>query len=55
MLMARYPLSIGAERARIEVLLSTNLVEWQEGTPHLEPVSLQQLSNGHVTGQITAQ
>jgi hypothetical protein len=41
-----YPLSLGAERARIEVLFSTDLATWQDGAPHLEAVSQTQLGDG---------
>jgi hypothetical protein len=45
-LLLTYPLSLGAERARVEVLYSTDLGAWQEAVPHLEPVSTQQLGDG---------
>jgi CotH protein/lamin tail-like protein len=45
-LLLTYPLSLGAERARIEVLYSTDLVAWQDAAPHLEAVSMQQLGDG---------
>ncbi|MEO8351093.1 MAG: hypothetical protein ABI680_05140, partial [Chthoniobacteraceae bacterium] len=36
----------GAEGAQIEVLLSTNLVDWQPGDPDLEMVSTQPVGDG---------
>ena len=45
-LLLTYPLSLGAERAAIEVLLSTDLTNWQEGAPHLEAVSMEPLGDG---------
>jgi CotH kinase protein/Lamin Tail Domain len=41
-----YPRSIGAERAKVEVYFSTDLVAWAEGAPHLEAESMQPLSDG---------
>jgi hypothetical protein len=41
-----YPCSIGAERAKIEVFFSTDLVAWKEGAPHLEAESVQPLGDG---------
>ena len=41
-----YPLSLGAERAKIDVLFSTDLAAWQEAAPHLEAVSQLQLGDG---------
>ncbi len=41
-----YPLSLGAERAKIEVLFSTDLAGWLDAAPHLEAVSLTQLGDG---------
>src|SRR5258706_276223 len=45
-LLRAYPLSLDAVRAKIEVLFSTNLVEWQEGASQLEPISTKQLGDG---------
>jgi hypothetical protein len=45
-LLLTYPLSLEAERAKIEVLFSTNLVEWQEGASQLDPISIKQLGDG---------
>jgi hypothetical protein len=45
-LLLTYPLSLGAERAKIEVLFSTDLVAWAEGAPYLEAESMQPLSDG---------
>ena len=45
-LLLTYPLSLGAERAKIEVLFSTDLAAWQEAAPHLEAVSMEQLGDG---------
>jgi hypothetical protein len=45
-LLVTYPISVGAERAVVKVLLSTDLVTWQDGTAHLESVSNQQLGDG---------
>lgn len=45
-LLVSYPVSVGAERADVKVQLSTDLATWQDGTPHLEAVSTQQLGDG---------
>jgi hypothetical protein len=45
-LLLTYPLSPDAERAKIEVLFSTNMVGWQEAAPHLEAASMEQLGDG---------
>ena len=45
-LLLTYPVSLGAERAKIEVLFSTDLAAWQEGAPDLETVSMEQLGDG---------
>src|SRR2546430_3778330 len=45
-LLLTYPASLGAERAKIEVLFSTDLAAWQEGAPELETVSMEQLGDG---------
>src|SRR5439155_5877433 len=45
-LLLSYPHSIGAERAKIEVFYSTNFATWQDGAPHLEAQSTQQLGDG---------
>ena len=45
-LLLTYPLSLGAERAKIEVLFSTDLAAWQEAAPHLEAVPMEQLGDG---------
>ena len=39
-------MSLGADRARIEVLFSTDLNAWQEGAPLLEAVSMEPLGDG---------
>jgi len=44
--LAGVSFSLDAVRAKIEVLFSTNLVEWQQGAPHLEPVSTEPLGDG---------
>ena len=41
-----YPVSLGAERAKIEVQFSTNLADWLEGVSLLEAVSIEQLGDG---------
>ena len=45
-LLLTYPVSLGAERAQIEVLFSTDLVTWQQGAPHLEAASTEPLGDG---------
>jgi hypothetical protein len=45
-LLLTCPISLGAERAVIEVLFSTDFIAWQEGAPHLEAVSTQPLNDG---------
>jgi hypothetical protein len=45
-LLLTYPLSPDAERVRIEVLFSINMVEWQEASPHLEAASMERLGDG---------
>ena len=45
-LLLTYPVSLGAERAKIEVLFSTDLATWQEGAPDLETVSMEPLGDG---------
>jgi hypothetical protein len=45
-LLLIYPVSLGAEGARIEVLFSTYFGAWQEGGPHLEAVSVEHLGDG---------
>ena len=44
--LVTYPMSLGADRARIEVLFSTDLNAWQEGAPLLEAVSMEPLGDG---------
>lgn len=41
-----YPVSVGADRAQLGTMISTNLTTWQDGTPHLEPVSQTPLGDG---------
>ena len=45
-LLLRCPVSLGAERATIEVLFSSDLAAWQPGAPHLELVSTKHLGDG---------
>ena len=45
-LLLTYPVSLGAERAKIEVLFSTDLGAWQDAAPHLEAVPMEQLGDG---------
>ncbi|MEK7674305.1 MAG: lamin tail domain-containing protein, partial [Verrucomicrobiota bacterium] len=45
-LLLTYAVSLGAERAAIEVLFSTDLLAWTAGAPHLEAVSIAQLGDG---------
>lgn len=45
-LLLTYPISLGAERAVIEVLFSRDLANWQEGAPDLEFVFTAQLGDG---------
>jgi len=45
-LLLTYPVSLGAERAKIEVLFSTDLTAWQQGAPNLETVSMKPLGDG---------
>jgi hypothetical protein len=41
-----YPISLGAERVRTEVLLSTNLKDWREGTDDFAESTLRPLGDG---------
>jgi Lamin Tail Domain len=41
-----YPLSLGAERATIEVLVSSDLTQWHEGTSYLEAPTIEPLGDG---------
>jgi hypothetical protein len=52
-----YPISLGAEGAAIDVLLSTDLAQWQSGTPHLEAATVEPLGDGRalVTQRVTSQ
>jgi hypothetical protein len=45
-LLVTYPVSLGAERALIEVLFSTDLIAWQEAGPNLEAAAMTQLGDG---------
>ena len=42
----RYPVSLGAGRAVIDVLFSSDLAHWREGVPQPEAVSMDQLGDG---------
>jgi hypothetical protein len=41
-----YPISLGADRAQIEVLFSNDLVTWVDGAPSLEAASVEPLGDG---------
>ena len=45
-LVLAVPISLAAEGAEIELQVSTDLVEWQDGTSHLELVSTEPLGDG---------
>lgn len=45
-LLLTYPVSLGAERAKIEVLFSTDLMGWEEAAPYLALRSEEQLGDG---------
>ncbi|HAB15750.1 MAG TPA: hypothetical protein DCE44_04790, partial [Verrucomicrobiales bacterium] len=44
----RYPQSIGAEQARIEVFFSADMTMWQSASPYLEPATVQFLGDGRI-------
>ena len=44
--LVSYPIALGADRAEIKVLFSTNLIDWEDGTTVLTPVSTQPLGDG---------
>ena len=45
-LLLTYPISLGAERAKIEVMFSTDLMAWQEAAPYLALRSEEQVGDG---------
>src|SRR6478672_4921088 len=45
-LLVSYPISLGADRAQIKVLISTDLVTWQDAATNLELFSSTPLGDG---------
>ena len=41
-----YPISLAANRATIQIMVSTDLVEWTEGAEYLEAASTDELGDG---------